>query len=255
MPTLIIQTGKHRGQKLVLPDAEVVVGRDDDCQIRLASSDVSRRHCAIRPSPEGMLIRDLGSRNGTQINDVPIEEETLLKPGDILRIGPMQFQAIGKKGVQEPPPAAGPQPGETKMATDDAIANWLTGDEPGEHPVGPGDTTIVPNKPPAEPAEWTVDWHTTLKSNDTVRIDVPGTGIIRQMRVGVEPPTPELLCGLRMQLTWDQEGWPSVDVPVGYFFGNAFSGQESQLTSGAAVPGKLDRRLPKTSLGPLTTIP
>lgn len=152
MPALIIRYGKHRGQKLVLPDVEIMIGRDESCKIRLTSSDVSRQHCAIRPSPEGIFVRDLGSRNGTLINDVVIEEETLLKPGDVLRVGPMAFQMPGEKDLQEQPQAAGSEPGETQPTTDDAIANWLTGDEPGEHPIGPGDTTIVPNKPPAEPA-------------------------------------------------------------------------------------------------------
>ncbi len=152
MPALIIQTGKRRGQKLVLPDVEIVMGRDDKCQIRLASSDVSRRHCAIRPSPEGMLVRDLGSRNGTLVNDVVIEEETLLDPGDILRVGPMLFQVAGKKDVQEHSQAAQPQPDDTQPATDDNIASWLAVDEPGEDQGGPGDTTIVPNKPREEPA-------------------------------------------------------------------------------------------------------
>ena len=102
--------------------------------------------------------------------------------------------------------------------------------------------------PPAEPAKWTIPRQSALKSNETVQIKFYGAGIIRQMRIGVEPPTPELLSSLRMQITWDGTDRPSVDVPVGFFFGNAFSGQEKTLTSHAAVLGKrrLDSRLPVT---------
>ena len=50
-----------------------------------------------------------------------------------------------------------------------------------------------------------------------------GCGVIRQMRVTVEPSTPEALLGLRLQIAFDRAELPSVDVPVGYFFGNAYA--------------------------------
>lgn len=151
MSSLIIQSGKHRGRVLVLSDKEVVIGRDDDCQLRLASSDVSRRHCALRPSPTGLLVRDLGSSNGTLVNDVAIQKETLLKPGDMLRVGPMLFQVAGSKQHPEPASSGPSATNEPDDATDDNIASWLTEDDSdfGEHSTG--DTTIVTEKPLAAP--------------------------------------------------------------------------------------------------------
>jgi len=48
---------------------ELIVGRDEECDIRINSRDVSREHCAIeREDDEGFLLRDLGSTGGTFVN-------------------------------------------------------------------------------------------------------------------------------------------------------------------------------------------
>ena len=58
------------------------------------------------------------------------------------------------------------------------------------------------------------------------------------MRIGIEPATPEVLGGSRMLIRWDGRAKPSVDVPVGHFFGHAYGGYGKQFTSRAAVLGK-----------------
>ena len=115
---LIVQSGKHQGKCLQLPsEGEVIIGRDELCQIRLASSDVSRHHCVLKMTAEGIVARDLDSRNGTYLNETLMEEETLLKPGDMLRIGPIILQVPGA-------PAA-----PVRAASDDDIASWLSTNE------------------------------------------------------------------------------------------------------------------------------
>src|ERR1700749_4467358 len=91
MAELVIQTGALQGRRLVLPAKEMVIGRDDGCDMQIASSLVSRRHCTLKSTPEGIVVTDLGSQNGTLVNDVPITEPTLLKEGDYLRIGAIQL--------------------------------------------------------------------------------------------------------------------------------------------------------------------
>jgi type III secretion system (T3SS) inner membrane Yop/YscD-like protein len=137
MIELIVQSGKHQGKHLQLPaEGEVIIGRDEHCQIRLASSDVSRHHCVLRLTPEGIVARDLGSGNGTYLNEALMEEETLLKPGDVLRIGPIVLQVPG---------ATAPS---LHAASDDDIASWLSSSEiisPGDgSEASPRDTTIIP---------------------------------------------------------------------------------------------------------------
>jgi len=146
MAELIVQSGKHQGKRLILPqDAEIVIGRDEKCQIRLASSDVSRHHCALRQTPEGLLARDLSSRNGTYLNEVLMEEETLLQPGDRLRVGPIVFQVPGAKTDVRSTPGESAE--RSDPASDDDIAAWLSQEglaTADGRVAGPGDTTIIP---------------------------------------------------------------------------------------------------------------
>jgi len=127
---LVIQTGKNKGRKIAIPDREVAIGRDEGCLVRLASTEVSRRHCAIKPTPNGPLVRDLGSQNGTVVNNEIIQGERLLQPGDYLQVGPIQFQLTSDQ-----------QPKPKPNFEDDAIAGWLSdGDSAGP---SVSDTTIV----------------------------------------------------------------------------------------------------------------
>ena len=136
MIELIVQSGKQQGKRLRLPDeGDVLIGRDESCQIRLASSEVSRHHCVLKPTPDGIVARDLDSRNGTFLNETLMEDETLLKPGDILRVGPIMLQVPGA-------------PEANIRASDNEIAEWLSkegisGSSDGGESA-PGDTTIIP---------------------------------------------------------------------------------------------------------------
>lgn len=99
MPELILRSGKRAGRRIALPAGEVIIGRDEVCRIRLTSSDVSRQHCRIRCNEQQVMVADLGSRNGTFLNERRVTTATLLKPGDLLRVGPFIFQM---PGLEEP---------------------------------------------------------------------------------------------------------------------------------------------------------
>jgi len=66
---------------------EVLVGRDDACDIRIASPTVSREHCAIEREGGTMFVRDLGSTGGTFIDDEKIDRVPL-RDGMVVRVGP-----------------------------------------------------------------------------------------------------------------------------------------------------------------------
>ena len=90
---LTVLAGFDKGKKLVIGShGEFVIGRDSTCQVRLPAPSVSPRHCAMRSTGEGLFVRDLGSQAGTLVNDSPIQEETPLRPGDTLSIGPFRFE-------------------------------------------------------------------------------------------------------------------------------------------------------------------
>jgi len=80
--------GANKGFKL--PSSVTIIGRRQDCDMCVPLMVVSRRHCAINMDEGALRIRDLDSRNGTFVNGERIEE-TELKAGDKIQIGPLNF--------------------------------------------------------------------------------------------------------------------------------------------------------------------
>ncbi|MEZ4310604.1 MAG: sigma 54-interacting transcriptional regulator [Polyangiaceae bacterium] len=64
----------------------LVVGQSAECDVVLADTFASRQHCRIALTPEGILVRDLGSRNGTFVGDVRVIE-ALIEPGAKVVVG------------------------------------------------------------------------------------------------------------------------------------------------------------------------
>jgi pSer/pThr/pTyr-binding forkhead associated (FHA) protein len=69
----------------------VVVGRHPDSDARIDSSRVSRKHCCLAVDRDGVLVRDLGSRNGTRVNGRRITVG-LVRPGDELGIAHLRYR-------------------------------------------------------------------------------------------------------------------------------------------------------------------
>lgn len=152
-PVLVVMTGKHKGKRVRLTDAETVVGRDEEAKLRIASTEVSRQHCLLIASPDGVIVRDLGSRNSTFINGKPLVDETLLKPGDQLTIGPMVFELEGADPAEKLAKLTSLKNRKKvdPKASDDDIASWLGGDS--AVGISASDTTIIPkgSLPPPAP--------------------------------------------------------------------------------------------------------
>ncbi len=68
----------------------VVIGRQTECEIPIPSEEVSRRHAELRVTPDGIMVEDLGSSNGTYVNDKRITRQ-LMKAGDELRLDTIRF--------------------------------------------------------------------------------------------------------------------------------------------------------------------
>jgi pSer/pThr/pTyr-binding forkhead associated (FHA) protein len=77
---------------------------------------VSRRHCQVTFNSESLKVRDLGSRNGTYLNNKRIDNETPIKAGDYITIGPLTFllQIDGQPKDIVPPEQAKPVSGGPK---------------------------------------------------------------------------------------------------------------------------------------------
>ena len=66
------------GERRPLTAQPVLFGRSPECTIVINDTNVSRRHCEIKPIAAGFVISDLGSTNGTKINASRIDGERLL---------------------------------------------------------------------------------------------------------------------------------------------------------------------------------
>jgi DNA-binding NtrC family response regulator len=87
--TLVVTAGPDVGKRVSLDAAHagpLLVGTSVSCELVLTDRVVSRRHLALEPTPTGLRVRDLGSKNGTFVNDVRVREATL-EGRECIRIG------------------------------------------------------------------------------------------------------------------------------------------------------------------------
>src|SRR5205807_5173578 len=78
--------------EFTLAQPEFVIGRARDCHLQISSEFVSRHHCELIVNENAVRVRDLGSQNGTYVNDDAVTEERELKDGDKLIVGCVPFE-------------------------------------------------------------------------------------------------------------------------------------------------------------------
>jgi pSer/pThr/pTyr-binding forkhead associated (FHA) protein len=83
---LVVERGPNAGSRYLLDGDRTTVGRHPDSEVFLDDITVSRRHAALEREPGGYRLRDVGSLNGSYINDARIDD-VLLASGDTLQIG------------------------------------------------------------------------------------------------------------------------------------------------------------------------
>lgn len=69
---------------------QTVIGRREDCDLRIPLKEISRKHALLMVGDKNVSIRDLGSANGTYINNQRVSEHQL-SPGDHIVVGPVVF--------------------------------------------------------------------------------------------------------------------------------------------------------------------
>src|SRR3972149_9341082 len=80
-PLLVAQEGPLKGQRWTL-DRTLVLGREATCDVSIADRQISRFHARLTPTPEGVMIEDLGSKNGTNHNGNPLTAPVMLQDGE-----------------------------------------------------------------------------------------------------------------------------------------------------------------------------
>ena len=88
-PLLVAQEGPLKGQRWQLGQT-IVLGRETSCDVVVADRQISRFHARITPTTEGVILEDLGSKNGTHLNGVPLTTPVVLQDGDIVSVAMAQ---------------------------------------------------------------------------------------------------------------------------------------------------------------------
>src|SRR6478736_827565 len=119
----------------------ILVGRKEDCDLRLDHKSVSKMHCIIVKTDGLLLLRDLGSTNGTRVNGTRVRRAALL-PNDQLAIAHFKFRI--SLGPDDPAPPS-MQPHEHTQALDPReLAKLMARRGPEEDSSDEG---VEPNEP------------------------------------------------------------------------------------------------------------
>jgi DNA-binding winged helix-turn-helix (wHTH) protein len=87
-----------RKEEFPLGNGVNTIGRGDDADVIVDSQSVSRRHANVVVSGDTATVEDLGSKNGTFVNDTPVNAPTALADGDEVRVGQvtLSFRAVNR---------------------------------------------------------------------------------------------------------------------------------------------------------------
>jgi len=96
----IYPRGPSMGQRYALGQSSWVIGRGEECELRTAEHSVSRRHARIDPTPGGYAVTDVGSTNGTYVNDAPAAGACVLLDGDYLRVGNCIYRFLAGGNIE-----------------------------------------------------------------------------------------------------------------------------------------------------------
>jgi len=81
--------------------SEIELGRDPQCDVPLDFPMISWRHARLTRVPNGMLVEDLGSRNGTYVDGVRVGAKVLVKPGQEIGLGSFRFELLAGGDLAE----------------------------------------------------------------------------------------------------------------------------------------------------------
>jgi len=153
-----------------LADGSAVIGRDPSCDLFFADRKLSRRHARFDTEGEVVTLVDLGSRNGSWVNEERIANKTLV-PGDSLRLGSLRVQLEYEttEGAEEAPPEQ----------AEDSATIVLTG-------------AAVAADSPADAADAADESHTmVLGSPDSASADESATMILNKDSSAAAPADPD----------------------------------------------------------------
>ena len=96
---LVMIYGEYLGRRFEIDWEPIIIGRSRDCHIQLTDESVSRNHCRIFRNEENILLKDLGSTNGTFVNS-RTTPEAVLQDGDRITIGRSIFKFLSGDNIE-----------------------------------------------------------------------------------------------------------------------------------------------------------
>ena len=96
---LIVIYGEELGRKYNLGQKEVLIGRSVSCDVRVDQEAISRQHAKLEPNFGNVVLSDLGSTNGTYVNNDLVDQATL-KDGDLVKIGRTIFKYLSGNNIE-----------------------------------------------------------------------------------------------------------------------------------------------------------
>lgn len=97
---LTVDAADPASRRVTVSGRSTVVGRDPGCDVVLSDARVSRRHLVLEAhDADRILVRDLGSANGTCVNGEPISGPTLVRSGDVIEVGDTKLTLDGIRPV------------------------------------------------------------------------------------------------------------------------------------------------------------
>jgi len=96
---LVVIYGLDLGKKYNVDRPSVVIGRSSKADIQIDQESVSRNHCKLINTGKSIMLRDLGSTNGTYVND-ELVDEYVLRDGDFIKIGRCIFKFLSGNNIE-----------------------------------------------------------------------------------------------------------------------------------------------------------
>ena len=113
MPTLKVLEGEQRGQSFPVLGDRVTLGRHPQCELVLENVAVSRQHARLLEVGDDFFVEDLGSRNGTFVNDEKVEGQAPLCHGDRIQLSDVVLQFLTGPSIDPSDGSFEVRPGET----------------------------------------------------------------------------------------------------------------------------------------------
>lgn len=150
---LVVQNeGKQKGMRIPVTGELFLIGRDPECQLRPASTIISKRHCGFLCSGQEFFLEDYKSTNGTILNGNRVDGKVAIKNGDAVSVGPLDFKIL----IETIPVA--PVPGQSKPVAGTAPKSGMMkglvppGAAAAKPQAAPTPSAVVASQEVAEPA-------------------------------------------------------------------------------------------------------